>query len=180
MRRLVAAVASGVIVLFGAGCSTDKSADSPVVAAPSVAGSGPAVPSGVPSGAASGAASAGAVNPGDAALAADTGAICNQATRVSGGALSRFAVVSKDLKEANAGKNELAKVQAADAFKKSLQNWRFALDSLHQLVADQKLKADFGKQRDAVDKLIAGDPAKVTEAQIAEINKNVVAACAGK
>lgn len=180
MRRLCAAAASGVILLFGAGCSTDKTADNPTVAAPGATTAGPAASAGAAASVAPGGASAGAVNPGDAALAADSGAICNQATKVSGSALSHFATAARDLKEANAGSNAQAKAGAAESFKTNLQNWRFALDNLHQLVADQKLKADFGKQRDAIDKLLKGDPAKVTEAQVAAINKDITTTCAGK
>jgi hypothetical protein len=163
MRRLLAAAATGALLLLTA-CSTEPSGADTGTPATTAAVPTAAAPAGASAGASAAPGASRAGNPGDVALATNLNAICNQATKVSGTQLAAFS--------ASAG--------SKDGAQTALRNWGFALGSLQELVADQGLKDAFGKASGDLKKLATEDPAKIDQARLAEIQGSVAKACAGK
>jgi hypothetical protein len=166
MRRLLATAASGAVLLLGAGCSTEPTA----APAPTVAGAAAA------STAAPGA-SAGP-NAGDAALAANTPAICNEAKKVSGAGVANIANGKKEIADA-AKSNADAKARAQELAEHAVDQWSYALGDLGKTVADAQVKKDLTSISAEVAKLKA-TVAKVDDAKVAALSKKVETACAGK
>src|SRR5689334_9585755 len=93
MRRLLCATAvSGAFLLSGAGCSADDPAATTAAPAPATSGAAPPGASGGPTGSAGPSASA---QSGDAALAGNSPAICQQAAKTGGDGAKNLA---QDLK----------------------------------------------------------------------------------
>jgi hypothetical protein len=186
MRRLLVAAASGAVLLLGAGCSTDKSGDAAPApgltatarpAAPTVTGG-----SGAP-GAAPATTDAGgkAVSPGDAALAANTDAICKQATTVSSESVAAFASESKQLAAAKKAADPVAAQRTTAQVQRRLQSWSYALRSLSELTSDAALKKSFGTLGGKVEKLSqAKDPATVKQSELRAVRDDVAKACSAR
>ena len=173
MRRLLVAAASGAVLLLGAGCSTDKAAETDAAPAPTAA----VAPTGAAPAPSVTDASGKPVNAGDAALASNAAAICNQATKVSGAAATTLAREAGDL----AGVKGEPDARAAETqVRRGLEGWAFALRDLGNLTDDAALKKALGTQGGKVQKLSEGDLYKIKESQLKAIGKDVEKACAGK
>ena len=177
MRRLLVAAASGAVLLLGAGCSTDKAAETDAVPAPTGAVAPTVAPSGAAPAPSTTDASGKPVNAGDAALASNTDAICNQATKVSGSAAAAFAREAGTLADSK-GKPDAQRVE--ERVQRGLEGWAYALRDLGNLTDDGALKKALGTQGDKVQKLSEGDLHKVKESQLTAIGNDVEKACASK
>ncbi len=187
MRRLLVTAASGAVLLLGAGCSTDTSGDTappagattaaapaPAPAAPGGSAAPEAAPATTEPGGKAG-------NPGDAALAADTDAICKQAVKVSGETVTAFARESKQLAKAKNSAGRPATDQAAAGVQRRLESWSYALGSLSELTTDAALKKSFGTLSGKVEKLSrAEDPSTVEQSQLRAVQNDVEKACAAR
>lgn len=173
MRRLLVAAASGAVLLLGAGCSTDKAAEPAAAPAPT----GAVAPTGAAPAPSVTDAAGKPVDAGDAGLASNTDAICTQATKVSGAAVTTFTRDAGALAD-NKGKPEAQRVE--ERVRRGLEGWAFALRDLGNLTDDGALKKAFGTQSGKVQKLSEGDLYKVRESQLTAIGKDVDKACAGK
>ncbi len=189
MRRLLAAAASGAVLLLGAGCSTDKSGDTAAAPAPAAAPSATTAAAPAATGSTGGApadpaATDGggkAVSPGDAALAANTPAICKQATKVSGETVTAFARDAKALATAKQSADKFAAEQATAGVQRRLQSWSYALESLSGLTSDAALKKSFGSLSYKVEKLSqTKDVSTVKQSQLRAVQNDVEKACAAR
>jgi len=169
MRRLIAAaVASGVLLV--AGCSSDKAATPAPAAAPDPATSSNAGPgSSAGTGKASGAA-------GDAALSANTSAICDQAAKTGGNAASNFAQDVKLLIDAESAKNKAAVAAAKEKTTRDVENYSFALQDMSKLVADPAVKKALAEMSESVAAL-KGDVRKIDAAELGKLQGSLDKAC---
>jgi hypothetical protein len=141
MRRLLGAAVIGALVLGAAGCSTDKS-DLGAPSTPSVPPpvSAPVPPPDVSVPPAATASATTSVNPGDAALSADTQALCRQAARMSGQFSSQLAADAKMVTAAGRAADQAAVAEAKRKTARDAQSFAFALNDMSKLVADPTLK----------------------------------------
>ncbi len=185
MRRLLVAAVSGAVLLLGAGCSTDKTDDTAAtptagpVPAPVAPGASAAAPAtGASGGPAATGGSGGPAGSGDAALARNTDAICDQATRVSRDAVAGFAADVKLLEKAKRSDEPATVTQAGTQAQRRLEGWAYALRDLSGLTADNGLKASFGGLSGKVEKLSRSeDLTKVSAGQLSAISGDVKKAC---
>ena len=171
MRRLLALTS---VILFAAGCSTDKSGAEPAAA--------PAPPAGPASAsAAAGDPATGSSKPadeikGDAALKGNTAAICNQASKTSGDFAATFAQNLKLQIDAASSKNAAAAKEVEQKAARDVQNYSYALLDMSKLVADKKVAAalaDMGKQVTA----FKSDLSQVDEDKLAGLRATLDQAC---
>ncbi|AGZ39824.1 hypothetical protein [Actinoplanes friuliensis] len=172
MRRLLCATAVSGALLLGAGCSTDKSAETTTVA-PTSAASAAAGPA---EGAVTASAGAGQAGAGDAALSGNTDAICQQAAKTGGDSAKNFAEDRKLLKAAKSSKDKDQVAKAKEKATRDVENYSFALKDMSELTTDKKLKAtlaDMSKQVAA----LKGDVTKLDSAQLTKLNDTLGKAC---
>jgi hypothetical protein len=169
MRRLWATAVSGAVIVLSAGCSTETpSAGSPTPAAPaaSVAAVAPTASTGASTG----------PNAGDVALAGNTDAICNQASKVAGNAAATYATNKKILVDAEKAKDkDLAQKAEAKAVR-DVQGWAYALDDMSKLVADKTVKKALSDMSKDVVKL-KGDVTKINDATFSKLSGKLDKAC---
>jgi hypothetical protein len=169
MRRLWATAASGAVLLLSAGCSTDP----PVTGSPT-----PAPPASVAVGVpgASAGASAGVPDPGDVALAGNTAAICEQATKVTAQAVRQYTQNKKNLTDAATAKDADLVAKAKAQAERDVQNWSFALKDLSGLVADTTVKKALAEVSTQITKFDA-DIQKISSKSFASVQAKVAKAC---
>lgn len=170
----IGAAVFGAVVLGAAGCSTDKT---PSAAA--TAQTGATAPSGPSAAAGSGSRPGGDVaaqNAGDAKLAGNTAAICNQAARTSG----QFgAVFAQDLKLLIDAESATDKGQSGKVRQKTttdVASYSFALNDMSKLAADPAVKqalADMSKQVTA----LQGDVRKIDDKKLDKLRATLDKAC---
>jgi hypothetical protein len=179
MRRLLLAAAIGAVVLGTAGCSTDDKTPS-AAATPQVGvsvGAGATLPAGA-SAPANGSKPGGAAgaNAGDAALAGNTQAICNQAAKTGGQFGSMFAQDLKLLIDAESAKDQDLSGKVKQKTARDVENYSFALNDLSKLAADATVKqalADMGKQVTA----LKGDVRKIDDKKLDSLRATLDKAC---
>lgn len=160
MRRLWATAASGAIILLSAGCTTEPAATTTAGAAP-------------PSAAIEASGTAG-----DAALAANTPAVCSQASKTSADAAVRLAQNLKSEAEAASSKDKLLLEKAQQQTQRDVQNWGSALTDLSGLVANATVKKALGDMGKEITQL-KGDAEKLDAVKIASLQKTLTTACSG-
>lgn len=177
MRRLPAAAVLTGALLLAAGCSGDPeptgAAATPPAAATAASAGAPAAGA-TPDG--SGTSAPGEGTGGDAALAGNTGAICDQARRTSGTFAATFAQDLKLLIEASSADDPDLAAKAEEKTKRDVQNYSLALKDMSRLAADAKLKkalADMGKQVTA----LHGDVRKIDDRKLAALRGTLDSAC---
>jgi hypothetical protein len=172
MRRLWATAVSGAVLLLSAGCSTETpSAGAPTPAAPASVGA----PTAAAPPTASTGASAGP-DAGDVALAGNTDAICNQASKVGGNAAATYATNKKILVDAEKAKDkDLAQKAEAKAVR-DVQSWAYALEDMSKLVADKAVKEALSDMSKDVVKL-KGDVKKINDATFTKLSSKLDKAC---
>jgi hypothetical protein len=190
MRRLLATAAGSAVLLLGAGCSTgpdatdDAASGAPASAPPGSAAAAPGASGGgttgsgatgaakdgvarpgTPAGGATAGQSARARSVGEAALAGNTIAICDQATKISGTAAATFATDLKVIVEASSAGDKARLAKAKEKARRNVENWSFALGDMSKLVADPGVKKALADMSRSVGKLrgdLTGiDPAKL-------------------
>jgi hypothetical protein len=171
-------------VLLAAGCSGDPessgaAAPTPAVPAPVSAPtvSVAATPGGAPvSGTGGTGSTAGGRNAGDAALAGNTRAICDQARKTSGNFAATFAQDLKLLIDAASADDPALVAKAEEKTRRDVQNYSFALKDMSQLAADPTVKkalADMGKQVTA----LQGDVRRIDDRRLAALSGTLDRAC---
>jgi hypothetical protein len=176
MRRLWATAASGAVLMLSASCSADPPATgtaTPAVPPASVAASAPGAP-GAPG--ASAGASGVAPNPGDVALAGNTAAICEQATKVGAQAVTLYGQNKKILADAMTAKDSDLAGKAKAKAQRDMQNWAFALTDLSRLVADTTVKKALAAASTQVTKLRT-DIGKINAKDFAAVQAKLDKAC---
>jgi hypothetical protein len=193
MRRLLLAAAIGAVVLGAAGCSTDQTPSAGVTPQAGVpAGAGATLPGAVlpgaslpgaslPGGAsapANGSKPGGAAgaNAGDAALAGNTQAICNQAAKTGGQFGSMFAQDVKLLIDAESAKDQDLSGKVKQKTARDVENYSFALNDMSKLAADPTVKqalADMSKQMTA----LKGDVRKIDDKKLDQLRATLDKAC---
>ncbi len=175
MRRLLAAAAMTGLALI-AGCSSQPEAGAtpgPAAAPPVAPAPGSAGPA-RPAGESAGGPTAGAG--GDAALAGNTAAICDQAVRTGGDFAKTFAANLKLQIDAASADDPAAVQQARQKSARDVQNYSYALKDLSGLAADPAVKAalaDMSKQVNA----LKGDMRKLDEAKLTGLRTTLDKAC---
>ncbi len=177
MRRLPAAAVLTGALLLAAGCSTDpEPAGAPTPpSAPTAAGSSGPAARATPGGGSS-SAPGGTRDAGDAALAGNTGAICDQARKTSGTFAATFAQDLKLLIDAASADNPDLAAKAEQKTTRDVENYSFALKDLSQLAADAEVKtalADMGRQVTA----LKGDVRKLDDRKLAALRGTLDEAC---
>jgi hypothetical protein len=178
MRRLFLAAAIGAVVLGAAGCSADQAPSAGVTPqAGATAGAGASLPGGA-SAPANGSKPGGTAgtNAGDAALAGNTQAICNQAAKTGGQFGSMFAQDLKLLIDAESAKDQLLSGKVKQKTARDVENYSFALNDLSKLAADPTVKqalADMSKQVTA----LKGDVRKIDDKKLDSLRATLDKAC---
>ncbi|BCJ44925.1 hypothetical protein GCM10010168_85010 [Actinoplanes ianthinogenes] len=166
MRRHFAAVAALSFALLGAGCSGGDKQE-PTAAAPT-----PATDTAAATTAAADPAVAASA---DAALSADTKAICAQAERTGESFGTNFAADYQVFKGAKAQGAE-ARARAKEKVARTVDGYAYALLDMSKLTSDPSLKkalASMGAQVTA----LKGDFAKIDDKQLAGISAKLAKAC---
>ncbi|BCY06196.1 hypothetical protein [Actinoplanes sp. L3-i22] len=162
MRRPLAAAAALTFALLAAGCSGDDQKTTADAGAPVAAVSPAAVDPVV-------AASA------DAALSADTQAICAQAARTSTNFGTNFAADYAALVGA-ASQGAEAKARAQEKVDRTVAGYSYALGDMSKLTADAKLKKALTEMGTQVTTL-KGDLSKIDDKKLADLHATLDAAC---
>ncbi|GAA4598909.1 hypothetical protein BJY16_002888 [Actinoplanes octamycinicus] len=166
MRRHLAAAAALSFALLAAGCSGGDEQE-PTAAAPTPAGTAAA--------ATTAAADPAVAASADAALSADTKAICAQAARTGESFGTNFAADYQVYLGAKAQGAE-AKARAKEKVTRTVDGYSFALLDMSKLTSDPSLKkalAAMGAQVTA----LKGDFAKIDDKRLAEISGKLAKAC---
>ncbi|WP_229076487.1 hypothetical protein [Actinoplanes sp. DH11] len=177
-----AAAGLSALLLALAGCSGGDSGDAgdsgataaaPVATAPAGASAASAAASAPAAGESTG--KGGTPAKGDAALSADSEAICEQASRTSTAFGQTFAEDYRLLTEA-AGQGGQAKTNAEQKAARDVQNFSFALHDMAKLAADAKLKDALAAMGDQVTAL-KGDLEKLDDKKLAALHATLDKAC---
>ncbi|MFC7532082.1 hypothetical protein [Actinoplanes sp. GCM10030250] len=175
MRHVLFA-AAGLSALLLAGCSSDQpeAATGP--------GSVPSAAAGATAAAEPGAATPAADTPdapaaaaGDAALAKDTDAICEQASRTSVAFGKTFKEDYRLLKKASAQGGQ-AETEAEQKASRDVENFAFALLDMSKLASDPKVKKALGTMGAQVTAL-KGDLDKINDKKLAGLRGTLDKAC---
>jgi protein involved in temperature-dependent protein secretion len=110
------------------------------------------------------------------ALAGNTGAICNQATKVGAQAVTQYSLNKKNLTAAKKAKDADLATKAKAQAKRDVQNWAFALKDLSSLVADTTVKKALAEASTQVTKL-NGDIEKINGSTFTSVQAKVDKAC---
>jgi hypothetical protein len=162
MRFRLAAGALTAVLLLGAGCSAGGDTGGGV--APSAAGNaGTGLPAVGPSA-------------GDAALAGNTDAICDQAAKTGGEFAATFAQDLKLLIDAESAQDnaQAAKVKAKTS--RDVDNYAFALADMSKLAADPALKRALADMSQQVS-VLKGDVRKLDAKKLAALRTTLDSAC---
>jgi hypothetical protein len=162
MRFRLAAGALTAVLLLGAGCSAGGDTGGGV--APSAAGNaGTGLPAAGPSA-------------GDAALAGNTDAICDQAAKTGGEFAATFAQDLKLLIDAESAQDnaQAAKVKAKTS--RDVDNYAFALADMSKLAADPALKRALADMSQQVS-VLKGDVRKLDAKKLAALRTTLDSAC---
>jgi hypothetical protein len=176
MRRLPAAAVLIGALLLAAACSGDPEPTGAAAppSAPATAASGAPPAGATPTGDASGV--PGKRTGGDAALAGNTGAICDQARRTGGAFAATFAQDLKLLIDAASADDPDLAAKAEEKTKRDVENYSLALKDMSQLAADPGLKkalADMGRQVTA----LKGDVRELDDRKLAALRGTLDEAC---
>lgn len=175
MRRLaVVAVASAALFAFTACSSSSGTADEPAQATPPVAAAPPgtsAAPD-APAPASAAPDGGGDAEAGDAALAADTEAICRQATTTGGNFAANYLKNLDAMIKAGSAADERATAQLG----RDVANYAYALKDMARLTTDPALKKALGDAGGQVEKL-TGDPTEIDEAKLAAVSATLDKVC---
>ncbi len=167
MRLRLAAGALTAVLMLGAGYSAGGDTGGGVArGAAGSAGAGPtaAGPSGT------------GPSAGDAALAGNTGAICDQAAKTGGEFAATFAQDLKLLIDAESAqdKAQAAKVKAKTS--RDVDNYAFALADMSKLAADPALKRALADMSQQVS-VLKGDVRKLDAKKLAALRTTLDSAC---
>lgn len=178
MRRHLAATAVlGTTLFLAAACSGDADSSSTTTAT-TTATTGPTPATG--SSAAAGGGTTTTVDPkaaasGDAALAGNTKAICDQAARTSTQFGETF-IADLKLQIEAAGKGTEAKAQAQQKVDRDVQNYSYALTDMAKLTTDPALKKALTDMSTEV-KALKGDVTKLNAEKMSELTATLDKAC---
>ncbi|MEU4695017.1 hypothetical protein [Actinoplanes sp. NPDC023714] len=180
--HLYAAAGLSALLLALSGCSGGSSEETPA-AAGTVAAETPATATTTTSAAAAdptaeatgGTKSKSGGKTGDAALAADTEAICEQASRTSTSFGKTFAEDYKLLTEASKSGGQ-AKADAEQKAKRDVENFSYALIDMSKLASDKAVKKALAAMGDEVTEL-KGDLEKLDDEKLAGLHATLDEAC---
>jgi hypothetical protein len=152
------------VLLFGAACSAGGGDDAAGAGAPSAAA--------LPGAAASGPGQ----SSGDATLAGNTDAICDQAARTAGQFAATFAQDLKLLIEAQSAQDKAQAARVKQKTSRDVDNYSYALADMSKLAADPTLKQALGEMSKQV-AVLKGDVRNLDQAKLAALQATLDSAC---
>lgn len=156
------------MLLFGAACSTGGGDDAGGAVAPSAPASGATLPGATSSGPGQ--------SSGDATLAGDTDAICDQAARTAGQFAATFAQDLKLLIEAQSAQDTAQATRVKQKTSRDVDNYSYALADMSKLAADPTLKRALGEMSKQV-AVLKGDVRNLDQAKLAALQATLDSAC---